>query len=488
MRLIRAVTTLLLAGCFTSPLERSNTQMTSGSITVGGYTPSTNRVLLYARDHNTNTLVLQAAVTPGSFNSTLALYPWSTTRTFAANYWAPQFPGLPNAAVASGRLELSATLEGTSYGVRSFSQTGSECLTARLNEGVSAVNAGNECADGTDVVLFDQDGPNFAGSEPLSFVPAGAGTEVVSGVTISLQSIWYQSQGLRIAGVLCRPVDATVIRRPARILNHGGIAGVEEGAMALCRRWASQGLVVAASAYRGETAPNFGTTSSTNLSDGQVETCLGEVTDVMRLTAIIAAQPFVNRDRMTMWGYSHGGCITTRAVQRGAPVKAAVDVAGLSELGACDPDCSAGVFSAPTEAGAFVRVRSPLAVPKDLAVRTRVHSPRAPEDVKYLRIDAQFGTPIGPLEGCRLMKAVWPDASTPFSWNVTPAGSGFSVLSTPPTACSTTASTLAWNTGPLPTSSWPVHSFVFVQGATHWTVDDIALPIVEQFFGDAFSP
>ena len=54
-------------------------------------------------------------------------------------------------------------------------------------------------------------------------------------------------------------------------------------------------------------------------SEGRKEVCLGEVDDVLQMLAIADVQPYVKPDRVLMWGGSHGGCVTLRAIERGAP-------------------------------------------------------------------------------------------------------------------------------------------------------------------------
>ena len=73
---------------------------------------------------------------------------------------------------------------------------------------------------------------------------------------------------------------------------------------------------------------------------------MGEVTDVMALTDLVVnrassiqvgapgqtVSPNVNKNKFFMYGYSHGGCITWRAVEQGAPVTAFSVVEGFTDL------------------------------------------------------------------------------------------------------------------------------------------------------------
>jgi hypothetical protein len=73
---------------------------------------------------------------------------------------------------------------------------------------------------------------------------------------------------------------------------------------------------------------------------------MGEITDVMALTDLVVNQagtvhvgavgatvsPNVNKNKVFMYGYSHGGCITWRAVEQGAPISAFSVVEGFTDL------------------------------------------------------------------------------------------------------------------------------------------------------------
>ena len=161
-----------------------------------------------------------------------------------------------------------------------------------------------------------------------------------------------------------------------------------------CLDWANRGWVFAEPSYRGEglnitsadpgspgtaAAPIcFGSNPNPLLnnpvlpepcnswiSDGGVPPpplCLGQVTDVMALTDLlvnhassitvgIGPGPFhkagsgvqlnVNRGQLFMYGYSHGGCITLRAVEQGAPVTAVSVIEPITDFNLPIHDCIA---------------------------------------------------------------------------------------------------------------------------------------------------
>jgi dienelactone hydrolase len=137
---------------------------------------------------------------------------------------------------------------------------------------------------------------------------------------IVTERVKYLSDGLVIDGQVCRPKEGGPY--PVIVFNHGGFMGLGIDPMSgNCVDSARAGYVWIGSSYRGEDA-----------SEGEVEVCLGEVDDVLAMIDVALAQPYADRDRVVMWGGSHGGCITTRAVQRGAPVHAAADVFGPADL------------------------------------------------------------------------------------------------------------------------------------------------------------
>jgi dipeptidyl aminopeptidase/acylaminoacyl peptidase len=84
---------------------------------------------------------------------------------------------------------------------------------------------------------------------------------------------------------------------------------------------AARGYVVGVSSYRGE-----------DQSEGRVEVCLGEVTDVQNMMRVLRGQPYVEPTRFAAFGGSHGGCITLALALREPTLKAAVDFFGLSDL------------------------------------------------------------------------------------------------------------------------------------------------------------
>src|SRR6185436_16394544 len=122
--------------------------------------------------------------------------------------------------------------------------------------------------------------------------------------------------GPKIYGETCQPKSGGPY--PVLIWNHGGFSGLGDSDRQICENFtANLGWAVAMSEYRGEGG-----------SDGKIEVCLGGAGDVLALVTCATQAQQLDPKRMVMAGGSHGGCITLRAVQKGAPVAAAVDIFG----------------------------------------------------------------------------------------------------------------------------------------------------------------
>jgi hypothetical protein len=215
------------------------------------------------------------------------------------------------------------------------------------------------------------------------------------------------NSGITIYALICAPKQSG--NYPLVVYNHGGInygGGVDGGSLhgkvtadgwttapsatsaddlGQCIDWAKRGWIFAMSSYRAESIaitsdnPSFSSntwTSGSTKANGSSEFCMGEVTDVMALVNILVndigsitlgnpdnsneqlkiTPAFNPNDPTTAWngklfmyGYSHGGCITYRAVEQGAPVNAFAVIEGFTDmslnylngLAACDADPSA---------------------------------------------------------------------------------------------------------------------------------------------------
>ncbi len=232
--------------------------------------------------------------------------------------------------------------------------------------------------------------------------------------SIGSYSVGPSSNPLTIYALICAPNHNGVY--PLVVYNHGGInygtgnqdigslhghvtsdkwtaapaVSTENDDLGQCVDWAKRGWIFAMSSYRAESIaiasddqtvfPTKTWASSSSKANGASEFCMGEVTDVMALVDILVnhignitigdpnnaanqihitttyddGNPSISwSGQLFMYGYSHGGCVTYRAVEQGAPVDAFAVVEGftdqsltyLSGYDACNanpPGCTVG--------------------------------------------------------------------------------------------------------------------------------------------------
>jgi dipeptidyl aminopeptidase/acylaminoacyl peptidase len=275
---------------------------------------------------------------------------------------------------------------------------------------------------------------------------------------VRIERVTYRSTGgLRIVGQVCRTTIPG--RRPVLVVNHGGFEGLgADWNGGLCKTAAQAGFVVIESSYRGEDG-----------SEGSVEFCLGEVDDVLAMLDIALAQTYADRSRVSMLGLSHGGCIGLRALQRGAPVQAYVDVFGPTDavtlMQFWQARVAAGDPNSPAYRELILRVTTatgglPQTAPAAYAVRS-------PAGFTPL-LDAWPGAmltvhgtedPLVPLQQSCLLASRLRDVRAYYRDAVR-------ALPGPPPSCD--AGGLAWLTGNLPGPQWPEQRYFMVyRGAGH---------------------
>jgi|GEM_PF-3253351 len=386
-----------LCACVTSPHSRTAAE-SSDPVTLSGYAASAGETItIQAVDQNTGNLVtlntVKAAMTGTSYKTSggtpYTLYPWSyPAGVVATHFWSPQsiVPGL---ATGQGHLELFASAGGSNFDT--FSQAAAGSVSSAISSGTDPATAGNMYSDGKSTVLFDQTGVSFGAAAPWTNVQgmiSNSNSPYYSPVAWSVGS--YTVEGnKKIYGLICTPTTGGPY--PVVIYNHGGtdrgnvdLGGTDLGngggltgtvtasgwtsqpyvtttaapggvaifpdSLGQCVDWAKRGWIFATSSYRGEqvhitsASPAF-PASSTWTSQGNVELCSGEVTDVLALADLLAnhassiavgsasQQVKLNANgKMLMYGYSHGGCITYRAVEQGAPVSAFSVTEGFTDF------------------------------------------------------------------------------------------------------------------------------------------------------------
>jgi dienelactone hydrolase len=375
MRNIRTACLLIacfaVASCVVSPLSRTNANSNS-PVTLQGYALSnTATVTIKAVNQNTGAIdTLGVATFNGapithttSGGTTYTLYPWTfKAGVLAQNYWSPQSI-VADLKTAQGHLELFASDGGANYST--FSPGAAQ---AAMASGQPLGIASASYSDGNSTVLFDPNGVGFGPEGSWTNVQGMTSTQAgYPSVAWSVGSYTVENGAKKIYGLICAPTSGGPY--PVVVYNHGGTGTGDGGnvngivtasgwtsqptnipdSLGQCLDWAKRGWVFATSSYRGENVniassdPAF--PKGTWTSDGNVEFCMGEVTDVLALTDLVmnhassialgaaghTVAPNVS-SKLLMAGYSHGGCITWRAVEQGAPVTAVINTEAFTDL------------------------------------------------------------------------------------------------------------------------------------------------------------
>jgi dipeptidyl aminopeptidase/acylaminoacyl peptidase len=137
---------------------------------------------------------------------------------------------------------------------------------------------------------------------------------------------WYESEGLKIYGLLTIPeAEMPAGGFPAIVFNHGYIPPdvyrTTERYLAYVDRLASSGYVVYRIDYRGH-----------DRSEGEASGAYGSpgyATDVLNAVASLKRHPQVNPEKIGMWGHSMGGYLTLRTMVISKDVKVGVIWAGV---------------------------------------------------------------------------------------------------------------------------------------------------------------
>jgi len=305
---------LPLGACVTSPLSRIGAE-SSNPVALSGYATSPGQaVTIQAVDQNTGNPVTQGVTnsamsglpfkTSGGIGYTL--YPWSyNAGVLPPNYWSPQSI-VADVATSQGHLEITASAGGSN--LDTFSPA---AFSSALVSGQDPATAANQYSDGKSTVLFDQTGVGSGPETPWVTVQGMISDQHSKLYSAVAWSVGYYTveDGKKIYGLICAPTSGGPY--PLVIYNHGGtgstdggnISGVVTAAgwtsqpptapdgLGQCLDWAKRGWVFATTSYRGESvsitssSPAFA--SNTWTSDGKVEFCMGEVTDVMALTDLL---------------------------------------------------------------------------------------------------------------------------------------------------------------------------------------------------------
>lgn len=149
---------------------------------------------------------------------------------------------------------------------------------------------------------------------------------------VNYYRLTYWSNGLKINGYFAEPRSAG--KYPAVIYNRGGWGDSGKLDGSELAPFAEAGFVAVGSQYRGAGG-----------SEGGDEFGGADLDDVLNLIPFLMSRPYVDPNRIVMFGSSRGGMMTYLALKRqatsGGPIKAAVTVAGVADLfmwGAERPD------------------------------------------------------------------------------------------------------------------------------------------------------
>ena len=131
-------------------------------------------------------------------------------------------------------------------------------------------------------------------------------------------AISYASDGLKITGLISKPAGPGPF--PLMLVNHGGFDPAKSMAGWL-DFFAKLGYVALASDYRG-----------CGNSEGKRELAKGEVNDVLNAIQYARTLPYVDGQRVAVWGISHGAVLALLAASRDDSIRAVVAVQGPVEL------------------------------------------------------------------------------------------------------------------------------------------------------------
>jgi dipeptidyl aminopeptidase/acylaminoacyl peptidase len=286
-------------------------------------------------------------------------------------------------------------------------------------------------------------------------------TTVLPGVVI--ERVTYRSGDLNIYGQVCRPASGG--RHPVLIVNHGGFAGIGDWDRpnGNCASIAKAGWVVAESSYRGE-----------NGSDGSIEVCQGEVDDVLAMLDVVRTQSYADADRIAMVGISHGGCVTSRAVERGADIDAAVTIAGPTDWGPLVKRVQEQATNPSTQPGLKQRYRSLVdmiekavgGTPDEVPERYEERSPDPKKiarfDKPYLIVHGGADETVPAKQSCALANQI--GGFEAYRLNAT---GGVETL--PPIGCDE----LTWNDAPTPVKTFDNDRYLLVyEGVDHFLMAD----------------
>lgn len=285
---------------------------------------------------------------------------------------------------------------------------------------------------------------------------------IASDDLVRIERVSYESDGLRIDGQVCRPQRSG--RFPVILVNHGGWEGIGSDWGELngsCGVLARLGNVAVMSSYRGEDG-----------STGQVEFCAGEATDVRNMLAIVRTASYADPQRIVMYGGSHGGCVSVRALQQGMSVRRAASWNGPTDMAELYQTAQVGAAqgSAVTPRDFYVELLAamdgafgaPPAENPGLYTQRSTLTEAAALSGSTVPLLLQHGAADDVVlvsQSCRLAERIG-------GFRAYHVGVDGGVVAGAPAACA--AQSLDWRNEPVPEGSWPAQRYLIVyDGQSH---------------------
>jgi len=286
--------------------------------------------------------------------------------------------------------------------------------------------------------------------------------------SVIVEHVTYRSGPLLVHGQVCRPSGDGPY--PLVVYGHGGWMGLgADWNGGSCLQIAQNlGWVVIEPSYRGE-----------DESEGEVEICLGEVDDLLAMKALGLEQPYVDADRVAMIGGSHGGCITLRALERGAAPALAVVIAPATDWAALH-----ATWSAALEAGVGTAEQQAFWTMSRTAIEgVTGGSPATAAEAYRVRSPLGFAEELDDFEGPLLVTSGAIDDVTPppQQCGLAAAGEGFhayhvvdgegTLTDAVPAGCEDMD--LTWAAEPDPRPTWAERRYLVVYDTVgHYPEDD----------------
>jgi alpha-beta hydrolase superfamily lysophospholipase len=209
---------------------------------------------------------------------------------------------------------------------------------------------------------------------------------------------------------------------------------------------------VAESSYRGEDG-----------SDGEVEVCLGEVDDVLAMTEVVRKQPYAESDRVAMLGVSHGGCVTSRAVEKGADVDLAATIAGPADWKTLMRSVKGSLKDGPTRP-VLQQIKKNLVTKVEEAIGgtaaqyPKRYAERSPDPKKIAEWDKPFIILHGVADTIVPVQQACALADQAGGFEAYRLDTSGGVVSQPPAGCGE----LSWNDGPSPVDTFEADRYLMV--------------------------